>query len=337
MSAQTGLMRTSIFLAAAAVGACGDSGEVAEVDGADGLQPADETGEAAEALTVPPGGRIASGSYVGSGASARQISVGFKPEFVVVQNAGFGDAQVRGGAMTKTILPRTGASTVNGITALTTDGFTVGSNANWASGSTWYWTAFAPHSGIKVKSYTGNGIDNRTISTPFAPAATLVIGERESTGRIVDRPSVWRSQSHPGDTSCKVTGGCSSNRIQAFVSSGFQIGSDSSVNKKGAIFHVVAWDSSAVSTGTFTPQATLQTIPTPSPVGYLFLQGTSSQTARHRSDTAGLLTLNLTGGSSAKEVTAVSSTAFTVGPTTTSQSGASTYWFGTHHWLGVKR
>ena len=127
------------------------------------------------------------------------------------------------------------------ILTLDADGFTVGTRASVnLAGVKYYWTALleAP-SHVKIGSYTGSGIDNRTIATGFQPGYAITVPS-------LDKPSFQRFSGEVSDASLSLEGGGESgDRIQTFVASGFQIGASSDVNSTGATYYYAAWNAAA--------------------------------------------------------------------------------------------
>src|SRR5205809_152727 len=84
-------------------------------------------------------------------------------------------------------------------------------------------------------SYTGNGVDNRSITgVGFTPDYVVVMAEGS-------KRAVQRSSAMTGDTSFQFdASGPTVNLIQAFNADGFQVGSDARVNTSGSAYHYVA-------------------------------------------------------------------------------------------------
>ncbi len=182
------------------------------------------------------------GSYVGDGMSSRSITgLGFQPDFVIIKgnvsDQGVARTSTMVGDATKPLGSATGLSNKR-IRSLDADGFSVGDDSDVnASGVTYYWTAFRSSSGqMVVGSYTGNGSSNRTITgLGLQPAYMIILPDRSQHAgqRFSNQAS---NASLRFDSSAEV-----SNRIRSFVSDGFVIGSDNSVNESGRAFHYVAW------------------------------------------------------------------------------------------------
>jgi hypothetical protein len=107
------------------------------------------------------------------------------------------------------------------------DGFEVGSdNRVNRSGATVFYVALKELANVlDIDTYTGNGVDNRSITTPnFEPDLALIYSAGGTGG-------VFRTDSHAGDSySFFLTALDSFNGIQAFESTGFQVGSGGYVN-----------------------------------------------------------------------------------------------------------
>jgi len=92
-------------------------------------------------------GQMSVGSYTGDGTDDRGITgVGFQPEYLILK----GDATVNGAHRTTSVAGdstldfKTVANYADGIQALQTDGFQVGTNTKVnQNATTYYWMAFA--------------------------------------------------------------------------------------------------------------------------------------------------------------------------------------------------
>lgn len=185
--------------------------------------------------------KITSGSYVGDGAASRAIGgIGFKPDAVIIKGDTGQVAVMRINTMAgDSTKPLAGASalTVNLITSLDANGFTVGSaSAVNSSGVTYHWIAFQAAAGaLGTGSYMGNGGASQSISgLGFSPAYAIVMSA--SSHWAVQRSSTMTS-SFRFDPD-----GGAANRITALDANGFTVGSGAEVNASGVIYHFVAWD-----------------------------------------------------------------------------------------------
>ena len=182
---------------------------------------------------------IASGSYTGNGAPSAAITgVGFQPDVVIIKaDSAIARAVIRTATMGLTKEMTGAAAAAAGyVLSLDTNGFTVSGNARVnQAGVTYHWIAFETVSGeSRLASYTGNGIDNRSITgLGFTPAYVITIPESTS-------PAYHRSSLMLESYSFDSTTG-QPNHIQAMVADGFQIGDDGDVNRNGFVYHYVAW------------------------------------------------------------------------------------------------
>jgi hypothetical protein len=106
-------------------------------------------------------------------------------------------------------------------------------------------------------SYTGDGLDNRSIAVGFQPDFVIV----KDTG---NREGVARSSSMVGDLA-KPMGSLTAlaaDNIQSFTATGFTIGTATRVNQSGRTYHWVAFkaNSQAMKVGTYNGNGTSQSI-----------------------------------------------------------------------------
>jgi hypothetical protein len=194
------------------------------------------TAPAAQALMV-------TGSYIGNGLDNRSITgAGFQPDVVIIKSSDHNkEAVCRTASMTGDNTKPLGANsalTPDQIQSLDADGFTIGTDDEVNSnGKAYHWIAFKQASGeLVVSSYTGNGADNRSItSVGFQPDYVIVMSS-------VGKEPVHRSSAQSGDSTLWFKNVApTANLIQAFEANGFQVGSDDNVNKLGVTFHYNAW------------------------------------------------------------------------------------------------
>ena len=131
--------------------------------------------------------------------------------------------------------------TANAITGLAADGFTVGNagEAN-ASGTVYHYASFNNvAASVLAGSYTGNGIDNRNITgVGFQPEYLMIRANDTGTARSGhQRPA---SLTGTGSQFWAATAN-STNAIQALSATGFQVGTDTSVNASGPTYHYMAF------------------------------------------------------------------------------------------------
>jgi hypothetical protein len=179
------------------------------------------------------------GTYTGNGTDNRSITgVGFQPNWIVVKGDGGRTGCFRSGTVTgdATHAFYSTGTQADQIQAIQSDGFQVGTsdfvNANLR---TYYYFAFKEVADFcESFSYTGNGTDNRDITTPgFQPGLVWIKHETGSDPR-------FRTSGHTGDASQSFDGTQAANDIQGFISTGFTIGNNSQVNTNTATYHALA-------------------------------------------------------------------------------------------------
>jgi hypothetical protein len=213
--------------------------------------------------------QMTNGLYVGTGSSFSITGLGFQPDLVIIKDSAANHAvfrtRVMGGDSTA-YLANAVANFTGGITALGTNGFTIGTSTIVnTSGNTYYWEAFGgafnpiTNSGsadFAIGAYTGNGIDNRNITRlPFQP--NLVTAKRNST-----TAGAWRTSALSGDLSSYFDATAeAANVIQALNSDGFQIGTAANVNTAGSVYFWFAFKSgSSFAVNSYTGNGSSQNI-----------------------------------------------------------------------------
>jgi hypothetical protein len=202
-----------------------------------------------------PARHIATGMYVGTATDNRRIDVGFAPVVVFLKrdsNNVWGRLRTSSMVGDNTKLFE-GTVAAGAVTSLGPAGFTVSAAADVNGlGLTYYWIAFPASPDLAVGSYTGNGIDDRTIDVGFSPA--LVITAAADLGL-----PLLRSSTMPPDSCHDVDATERANAIQAMVPTGFQLGSDMVANAAGKVYHYVAFAPvpGKVATGTYTGDGTV--------------------------------------------------------------------------------
>ena len=189
------------------------------------------------------GAELAVGSFVGNGVDgATPISgLSFQPQcvfirrrnlttnFVAVKHAGMsGDSAY--------MLGNAAAFTSNAIQSFGADYVELGTSSNVnASTVTYDWVAFAPPSSYGAFGYyNGTGGDNFDAVTGLAFQPEFVFIKANNT-----QESVIRTSAHTGDDSSLISNSLANgaNRIQAFNSDGFQVGTNAAVNAAGTPIH----------------------------------------------------------------------------------------------------
>jgi len=291
------------------------------------------TSSVSHAEVTPSLGWMATGTYTGDGTDDRAIiEVGFQPDVVIVK----GDAKnpyLRSSTMTgdasKQLISNISLE-ANHIQSLDADGFTVGNDAEVNQSSVdYYWIAFQVTAGqLSVGTYVGNVADNRSIgSVGFQPDYLIVMSAN-------GRNPIHRSTTMVGDASIRFSNqAMDTDKIQAFESDGFQLGTHNHVNASGDTFHYVAFKaiSEQMSVGSYTGDATDDR--DIADVGfqpeYLILKGNATINGAHRtSDLVGDSTLDFKNGANyTNGIQALQANGFQIGTDTkVNQSSTTYYW-----------
>jgi hypothetical protein len=181
------------------------------------------------------------GTYVGDGTASHSVTgLGFSPEYVIVMSAGPRRAIH---ACSATPAGRSyefdqAAKYLNQITALGADGFTVNHDATQPyvneSGVVYHYVAWNESLGkVKVGSYDGNLVDNRSITgVGFQPEYLIVksIYNDDPPSNITPPPH-QRMRQMATDNDTDFSRGMATNHLQAFETDGFQIGSALTINR----------------------------------------------------------------------------------------------------------
>ncbi len=185
--------------------------------------------------------QVSTGTYTGDGASYHAVTgVGFKPSLIWI----WGDSEYA--VWTADALPsnktlyfsNAAVGFTGGITGFLPDGFTVGADTTVnTNGKTYFYMAFRDNGAgnIDVGSYTGNGSDGRSITSPgFQPDFVHVKGDTAQSG-------CYRYSDGTSDNSYLFTGATATDHIQELVSTGFQVGTHARVNSDGITYYYFAF------------------------------------------------------------------------------------------------
>lgn len=224
------------------------------------------------AASQPPGSgtfQMATGTYTGNGAARTISGVGFDPDLVIIK----GDTAQQGVFRTKLMQGNNtaymAAATANftgGITSLGTDSFDLGTSATVNSTSiNYHWQAFGNAydpvtrtgaTDFMIGAYTGNGIDNRSITdAPDQPDMVTVKRSGATAGS-------WRSTANTGDQSSFFANTAErANRIQALEPAGFQVGTLGEVNTSGSLYNWFGFGTGEnFAVGTYTGSGGVQSV-----------------------------------------------------------------------------
>ena len=190
---------------------------------------------------------FAIGAYYGNAIDNRDITVtGIDPDFVAVKRSGAtaGVWSTTTIGSDNTLAFAATANTADIIQLFNSDGFQIGANAgvNTAANVYW-WFAFKETANLfDVNLYRGNGSDDRSIATVGFQPDLVWTKKYGATARA----AVMRSSTITGDSAQEFGAVANAaNKIQAFQSGGFQVGTDTTVNESGVTtafdYYYAAW------------------------------------------------------------------------------------------------
>lgn len=214
----------------------------------------------------PPGTgtfTMATGTYAGDGLSRVVSGVGFRPDLVIIKDGVSTSAMVyRTSVMVTSAYVGAATADQSVISSLESDGFGISNSAIVNStGRTYHWQAFGNAYKPETKSgaadfavgaYQPTGIDNTYI--PGAPMQLDFIHIKQAAAQS----GVFRTSNQVGDTTGLLTAAPeTSNAIQYIDSTGFEVGTNSTVNVIGANYRWFGFKSSAnFSVGSYTGDGT---------------------------------------------------------------------------------
>lgn len=277
------------------------------------------------------------GTYTGTGVSQSITGISFAPDLVMIKA---GDAATYTVFRTRMMygdntayLANAVANFAGGITALNSNGFTVGTDTSVnGSGTTYEWQAFGnaynPYtnsgaSNFAIGAFYGNGADNRNINViPFQPDMVTLKRNGASIG-------MFRLSSYAGDlTSFFGASAETSNCIQALNTTGFQVGSNAVSNSNVNLHYWFAFkEGSYVDVGSYTGNGTSQTITNGFSPDLAWVKRSTAVSAVSRPDTlSGDQTQYFTNTvNAADRITALGGTGFSVGTQTEVNTSTGTY------------
>lgn len=277
---------------------------------------------------------IKTGSYTGTGSALTITGVGFQPTLVIVkttsQHAVMRNSHNVGDDTS--YLDTALANITGGITGFTTDGFTLGTSATVnGNGVVSYYIAMrgtAAQQYLRTGRYAGNGVDDRNLTSvglTFQPDLVDVKANSATSGAA-------RMSSNVGDSSGPWSGSFGTNKIQSFLSNGFQVGSNVAVNATSTDYYywAVKQLSNAIYTSSYSGTGVAQDISVPFQPDVIFVKDiTGSNTGIIKIADMGAANSMLisNGALAATHITAVSATTFTIGTTANVNNSGSTYIF----------
>ena len=208
-------------------------------------------------------GSLKVGTYTGDGTDNRSITgVGFQPDYVIMAPENSQHPYHRSSAMAGDASAKMDGSALstNRIQALEPDGFQVGSDAAVNNNTTIYhyvaWKAVAGQ--LEVGSYAGDSSDNRNIAVSFQPKWVVVQANTSVSVGDGSPGTIHRPDTMTGDVSINFNWAYSSTTfadcIQALQTTGFQVGTNQTVNQSGKTYYWMAFGGKGyrMDTGTYT-------------------------------------------------------------------------------------
>jgi hypothetical protein len=276
------------------------------------------------------------GTYTGNGADSRGITdVGFRPHLVIVKG-GSNIAPWRIRQMAGDIAAGFGGvDSSDRIQEMLNDGFQVGANAQVnANGTVYYYVAIratGSQNHFASGRYIGDGTAARNITTGgFSFTPDLIFLKRADGGT-----NLFRTSEHAANIcSYFTTTTDQSNRINSFLSGGFQIGSNAETNNSGSAFWYTVLREipnifvvgSYVGNGVDGRQIEVGFQPSA-----VFVKGNTGQQLRFKTSDMSALSafiLSTAAGSDDTSITAFNSTGFTIGTNAaTNNPGTTYYWW----------
>jgi hypothetical protein len=183
---------------------------------------------------------FAVGLYYGNGIDNRDIkALPFNPSFIAIKRNSTTVGTFRVSANTGDQSNYFGATAqdANIIQSFTGNNFQIGTAAEVnTAGSFYRWFAFAEGANFDVGTYTGNGVDNRDITTPAFDVALAWIK------RSTNIAAVMRPNTLVGDLSQYfVATANAAGRIKAFITNGFRLGTQTETNANTGVYYYAAW------------------------------------------------------------------------------------------------
>lgn len=207
------------------------------------------------------------GSYTGDGNDNRSITVGFQPDLVILQGVGPDTNDIKATMWSSTSMGGDSSGyfdttipgfVTNRIQAMESNGFQIGTGAEVNTLNLDYiWIAFKngddTNEYLDTGSYTGNATDDRNITAPgFQPTFTQVQGNNLLAGY----GAVCKIEQNTGEDTMIYNSGAdiATNAIQDLISTGFQVGTDITVNTATIVYQWWLFKAltGKIATGTYT-------------------------------------------------------------------------------------
>jgi hypothetical protein len=185
--------------------------------------------------------QMTAATYAGTGLS-QSVNTGFSPDYVITMRAGASAPIQRSRSMGASYRFDGNAAAAAGVNSLDANGFTVGtSNEANANGSTYHYLAWnAVHGLMNEGSYSGDGVDNRSITgATFQPEYAMVRSSANGNNcdRQVHRPATLTA----GSSLYFANVANLADAIQNLEADGFQVGTNCRVNTNGGTYYWAAF------------------------------------------------------------------------------------------------
>jgi len=199
---------------------------------------------------------VTTGSYTGNGSSQSITGLGFSPKLVLVKGntAQYGYWKCDAHTGTNSTNTYESAPETDAITALDSDGFSVGGNAGVNGNSVVYhfMAVYGSPEFMETGTYTGSGGDNRDIVLSGGWEPGLVWIKANAAGAW----NAWRSSSLTGDSTAIFHKTVRANFIQALNSDGFEVGTTLNGSSVTYVFVAFANNEFFLQSGKYTGDGT---------------------------------------------------------------------------------
>lgn len=183
-------------------------------------------------------GKVAVGTYTGTGGPQSITGLGFSPDMVIwVSDDDFLSylhSPASAGDVVQTFEGGDGGAGVY-LTSLDADGFTVSNNPNGLArlNIVYYWVAFQEAANFfEGVSYTGTGVDGLAVTgAGFTPDFAVV------KSRSIGVQALARFAANVGDDSIEINATSAADQIQTFGADGITVGTYYKVNNPGTTYH----------------------------------------------------------------------------------------------------
>jgi hypothetical protein len=183
---------------------------------------------------------FAVGLYYGNGIDNRNIiELPFNPSLIAIKMNNTSPAMFRLSSNTgdQSNNFSTSAQVSNSIQSFTGNNFQVGTDQSVNSLAFNYrFFAFAEGTNFNVGKYTGNGVDNRDITTPAFDVSLAWIKGSTAVQAVFRPNTLVGDLTQYFSATANVAG-----RIKAFITNGFRLGTQTEVNANTTVYYYAAW------------------------------------------------------------------------------------------------